>query len=60
MVEGNTEENESSESSIQNPETPPIDSQYMECHMVFSIKMEDFSQKACLVTGGHMVEALGG
>ena len=38
-------------------ERPPIGSQYMKCHMVFSIKMEDFSQKACLVAGGHMVEA---
>ena len=28
----------------------------MKCHMVFSIKMEDFSQKACQVGGGHMVE----
>ena len=25
--------------------------------MVFSIKMEDFSRKACLVAGGHMFEA---
>ena len=38
-------------------ERPPISSQYMKCHMVFSIKMEDFSQKACLVAGGHMVKA---
>ena len=37
-------------------EKPPVGSQYMKCHMVFSIKMEDFSQKACLVAGGHMVE----
>ena len=35
----------------------PIGSQYIKCHMVFSIKMEDFTQKACLVAGGHMVEA---
>ena len=39
-------------------ERPPIGSQYMKCHMVFSIKMENFSQKACLVAGGHMVEPL--
>ena len=38
-------------------ERPPIGSQYMKCHMVFSIKMEDFSRKACLVAGGHTVEA---
>ena len=42
---------------LDDDERPPIDSQYMKCHMVFSIKMEDFSRKACLVSGGHMVEA---
>ena len=36
---------------------PPIGSQHMKCHMVFSIKMEDFSRKAHLVAGGDMVEA---
>ena len=30
-------------------ERPPIDSQYMKCHMVFSINLEEFSQRACLV-----------
>ena len=30
---------------------PPIGSQYMKCHMVFSMKMEDSSRKACLVAG---------
>ena len=29
----------------------------LKCHMVFSIKMDDLSRKACLVAGGHMVEA---
>ena len=29
----------------------------MKCHMVFSFKMGDFSQKACLVAGGQIVEA---
>ena len=60
MVEGKSEGNECSKSSIQDPyedERPPIGSQYMKCHMVFSIKMEDFSRKPCLVPGGHMVEA---
>ena len=38
-------------------ERPPIGFQYMKCHMVFSIKIEDFSCKACLVAGGHMVES---
>ena len=60
LVKGHTEGNECSESCIQDPyddDKPPIGSQYMKCHMVFSIKMEDFSKKAHLVTGGHMVEA---
>ena len=36
----------------------PIVLQFVQCHMVFNIKMEDFRQKARLVTGGHMIEAL--
>ena len=55
MVEGNTEGNEYSKSSIKildEDETPPIGFQYMICHMVFSIRMEDFSRKAHLVVGG--------
>ena len=32
---------------LENDDKPPIGSQYMKCHMVFSIKMEDFSRKAC-------------
>ena len=31
--------------------------QFMRCHMVFDIKMEDFRRKARLVAGGHMTEA---
>ena len=42
---------------LDDDERPPIGSQYMKCHMVFSIKMEDFSRNACLVAGGHMIEA---
>ena len=42
---------------LDDDDKPPIGSQYMKCHMVFSIKMEDFSRKAHLVAGGHMVEA---
>ena len=42
---------------LEHDDKPPIGSQYMKCHMVFSIKIEDFSKKACLVAGGHMVEA---
>ena len=42
---------------LEDDDKPPIGSQYMKCHMVFSIKMEGFSRKACLVAGGHMLEA---
>ena len=28
--------------------------QYMECHMIFDIKMEDFRKKSRYVAGGHM------
>ena len=38
-------------------ERPPIGSQSMKCHMVFSMKMEDFPRKACLVAGDHIDEA---
>ena len=33
---------------------PPNQFQYVNCHMVFDIKMENLSRKACLVAGGHM------
>ena len=33
---------------------PPNGFQYVNCHMVFDIKMEEFQRKACLVAGGHM------
>ena len=60
-MEGNTKGNECIEKValkiFEDDEKPPIASQYMKCHMGLSIKMEDFSRKACLVTGGHVVEA---
>ena len=31
--------------------------QFVHCHMIFDVKMEDFRQKARLVAGGHMTEA---
>ena len=31
---------------LDNDDKPPIGSQYMKCHMVFSIKMEDFTPKS--------------
>ena len=33
---------------------PPNGFQYINCHIVFEIKMKDFCQKICLVAGGHM------
>ena len=35
----------------------PIGCQFMSCHMIFDIKMDDFRQKTRLVAGGHMTEA---
>ncbi|KAL7477739.1 hypothetical protein ACHAW6_003535, partial [Cyclotella cf. meneghiniana] len=35
---------------------PPPDHQYMQCHMIFDVKMEDFRRKAQLVAGGHMTK----
>ena len=32
--------------------------QFVQCHIVFDIKMEEFRCKARLVAGGHMAEAL--
>ncbi len=31
-------------------------SQFVKCHMIFDIKMEDFNWKACLVAGGHIAD----
>lgn len=31
--------------------------QYMDCHMVFEVKLEGFRRKCRMVAGGHMVEA---
>ncbi|KAL7474132.1 hypothetical protein ACHAW6_000125 [Cyclotella cf. meneghiniana] len=36
---------------------PPLDHQYMKCHMIFDINMEDFCCKAQLVAGGHITKA---
>ena len=37
---------------------PPNGFQYVNHHMVFDIKMEDFQRKACLIVGGHMTNTL--
>ena len=39
-------------------EKPPNGSQYVNCHMVFDIKIEDFHRKAHPVAGGHMAHTL--
>ena len=31
--------------------------QFVKCHMIFDVKMEDFRRKARLATGGHMNKA---
>jgi hypothetical protein len=38
-------------------QSAPIGYQKIPCHMIFDIKMEDFSCKARLVAGGHMTKA---
>ena len=38
-------------------ESVPIGYQKIQCHMVFDIKMEDFTRKARLVAGGHKTDA---
>ena len=36
----------------------PTGHQFVQCHMAFEIKMEDFRQKTRLVAGGHMTRVL--
>ena len=43
---------------LEGDEKPPPASQFMKCHMIFDIKMEDFRRKARLVAGGHTTETL--
>ena len=38
-------------------EQPLPGSQYMDCHMVFDVKLDGFKRKARMVAGGHMVDA---
>ena len=37
-------------------QNPPLGHSYMDCHMIFDIKLDGFRRKARLLTGGHMVE----
>ena len=36
---------------------PPADHQYIRCHMIFDVKLEDFCRKARLVARGHVTKA---
>ena len=38
-------------------EMAPWDHQFVKCHMIFDIKMENCRRKARLVAGGHMTTA---
>merc|ERR1712051_392585 len=35
----------------------PKGHQFVKCHIIFDVKMEDFRRKARLVAGGHMTKA---
>ena len=41
---------------LENGEKVPIGYQFINTHMIFDIKMEDFRRKARLVAGGHMTK----
>jgi hypothetical protein len=34
----------------------PVNYQFMKCHIIFNVKLEDFRRKARLVAGGHMTD----
>ena len=42
---------------LSNGNLAPIGHQLVQCHMVFDIKMKDFTQKARLAAGGHMTKS---
>ena len=41
---------------LEGDEKPLPTAQFMKCHTIFDVKMEDFRRKAILVAGGHMME----
>ena len=41
---------------LEDDENLPVGYQYMECHMVFDIKMGSLQRKARMVGGGHMTD----
>ena len=44
--------------TIPDHENPPNGFWYINCHMVFDIKMENLQRKVCQVGGGHMAHTL--
>ena len=36
--------------------SPPVGHQFIKCHMIFDVKMEDLRRKARMVAGGHMTD----
>ncbi len=43
-------------SPIKDGTQPPNGYQFVQCHIIFDIKVEDFSNKASTVPGGHMTD----
>ena len=41
---------------LQDGIVPPLDIQFMCCHMIFDVKIEDFYQKTPLIAGEHMTK----
>ena len=41
---------------LEDGENIPIGYSFVRCHIIFDVKMEDFSSKARLVSGGQMIE----
>ena len=37
-------------------DSPPVGHQFIKCHMIFDVKMEDLRRKARMVAGGHMTD----
>ena len=44
--------------TIPESEKPPNGFQYVDCHMVIDLKIEDFCRMSCLVAGGHTTHTL--
>ena len=37
-------------------DTPPPGHQFIKCHMIFDVKIEDLRHKVSMVDGGHMTD----